>query len=163
MLDSAKAYDSFERLFLMALLAGFGFTSRSTELAVALHNNTTALFQVNGVRCHPVAVARGIRQGCPLAPLLFLLGIETLGHAFKQRPEIVGLRFRIGGVKTEQLFAGLLTTQRCSSTRLKTRGRASTLSTGSSWHPGSLFNHGNVWVSGLTQPHQEPRTKASRS
>ncbi|KAE8960493.1 hypothetical protein PR002_g30197 [Phytophthora rubi] len=33
----------------------------------------------------------GIRQGCPLAPLLFLLAVDTLGQTFNRHPDLQGI------------------------------------------------------------------------
>lgn len=108
MLDFAKAYDSLGRPFLVTALEGFGFSSSFVRLIEALHAHTSALFQVNGERSRSVPVTRGVHQGCPLTPLLFLLAIETLDHSFRQRPEISGLAFRVGMATTTQVFAGFV-------------------------------------------------------
>ena len=37
-------------------------------------------------------VQRGVRQGCPLSPLLFVMVAEVFGQAIRKCPEIQGLR-----------------------------------------------------------------------
>ena len=37
-------------------------------------------------------VHRGVRQGCPLSPLLFVIVAEVFGQAIRKCPEIQGLR-----------------------------------------------------------------------
>lgn len=56
-----------------------------------LHHNTTATFTVNGELSPEIPITRGIRQGCPLAPFLFLLGVEVLALAIKQDNTIRGV------------------------------------------------------------------------
>lgn len=86
--DLSKAYDSLERDFLYAVLANFGFDERFVSLIHGFHSSTIAQFQVNGVLSSAIDLSRGIQQGCPLAPLLFLIAVEVLGMAVKQNPAI---------------------------------------------------------------------------
>ena len=51
-----------------------------------------ARFIVNGILSDPAPVRTGIRQGCPLAPFLFLLIAEILAIALLQTPTVQGLR-----------------------------------------------------------------------
>lgn len=36
--------------------------------------------------------SRGVRQGCPLSPLLYVISIEVLAANLRSHPDIVGLR-----------------------------------------------------------------------
>lgn len=108
MLDFVKAYDSLKRAFLEVVLRGFGVNTPFVHFVMALHRNRSTVFQGNGERSEPVAVSQGIRQGCPLAPLHFLLAVETLGHAFKQMNDIQGLCFQIAQTGVTQVFAGFV-------------------------------------------------------
>ena len=91
LLDFRKAYDTVDREFLYAALRAFHFDDRFIHLIQRMHTGTTARFSVNGEQSDPIAVRSGIRQGCPLAPLLFLLVVELLGLAIHQDPGLRGL------------------------------------------------------------------------
>jgi hypothetical protein len=65
-----------------------------------LHDGTTAQFLVNGELSDPMEVLTGIRQGCPLAPLLFILAAEILALAIKQDSQAQGIK--IPGGKGER-------------------------------------------------------------
>ena len=92
LLDFLKAYDTVSREFLFEVMRAFGFYGAFITMARHLHTNTTARFLVNGILSDPVPVRTGIRQGCPLAPLLFLLTAEILAIALLQTPTVQGLR-----------------------------------------------------------------------
>lgn len=44
----------------------------------SLHTATSSRFVVNGYLSRPISVTSGIRQGCPLAPLLFVIALDPL-------------------------------------------------------------------------------------
>lgn len=43
-----------------------------------LHTGTSAMFLANGRASRPIAITSEIRQGCPLAPLLFIIAVDVL-------------------------------------------------------------------------------------
>ena len=49
-----------------------------------LFGNATAAVNINGSPGSNFQVERGVRQGCPLAPYLFLIVGEVLTHIFKK-------------------------------------------------------------------------------
>lgn len=58
---------------------------------MALHSHTTAAFLANGYASEQVEMENGIRQGCPLAPMLFILAVDLFVraiHAARQCPGI---------------------------------------------------------------------------
>lgn len=50
-----------------------------------------AKIQYAGFQSNKINIRRGVRQGCPLSPLLFNLVIKLLGLAVRQNPEIHGV------------------------------------------------------------------------
>ncbi|KAE8884879.1 hypothetical protein PF005_g3796 [Phytophthora fragariae] len=101
LLDFSKAYDSVDREFLYAVLLWLGFPSPFVEAMRGLHEDTKVRFLANGYHSRWVTVTCGIRQGCPLAPLLFLLVLEALYRRIDNAPEVSGivLRSRAGMVR----------------------------------------------------------------
>ena len=69
-----------------------------------LHAVTTAQFVFNGEIVEPQLVLAGIRQGCPLSPLLFILTGEVLSLAIHQVPQVVSICVPCGGGSRKSFF-----------------------------------------------------------
>ena len=62
-----------------------------------LYSNASAVLNINGFLSKQIPLKRGVRQGCPLSSLLYVLVIEVLALQFRANPNIVG--FKVGGEK----------------------------------------------------------------
>ena len=99
LIDFRKAYDTVDRDFLQVMLEKYKFSASFRRLIESLHRDTVARFKVNEQYSNELPVRTGIRQGCPLAPLLFLLVIEGLGNVLRHSTSIQGII--IPGTSTE--------------------------------------------------------------
>ena len=97
MLDFAKAYDSIERDYLLQVLREMRLPARFLRFVDATHTDTTASFLVNGGFSRAIPVTRGIRQGCPLAPMLFILGLEPLIATIVSTGDLDGYHLQAAG------------------------------------------------------------------
>lgn len=77
-LDIAKAFDSVRWDFLFEVLQGFGFDSRWRDLISILLDTASSRVLLNGIPGSPFRHRRGLRQGDPLSPMLFILAMEPL-------------------------------------------------------------------------------------
>ncbi|GMF44360.1 unnamed protein product [Phytophthora fragariaefolia] len=93
-LDFAKAYDSLFREFMCAVLIKHGYPPHFVKVIAALHTGSRIRFLVNGQTSRTVDVVRGIRQGCPLAPDLFILTLEPLYQMVETSSSIRGVQLR---------------------------------------------------------------------
>ena len=59
----------------------------------------------NGFCTNPFKLSRGVTQGCPLSPYLFILSVEILACKIRQNREIQGTQIFKKGFKISQ-FAG---------------------------------------------------------
>jgi exonuclease III len=82
-LDLSKAFDRASWQYIRAVLNSFGFDQ--TWISWVMNLTSSAFFSilVNGVPSKPFSPTRGIRQGDPLSPFLFVLLAEGLGRYIK--------------------------------------------------------------------------------
>lgn len=90
-LDQAKAFDRVSHDFLFKVLNAYGFGSSFTSWVKLLYTNTSSSILFNGHISTPFKIRSGVRQGCPLSPLLYVLCIEPFGCHIRCSPLITGL------------------------------------------------------------------------
>nr|GEV46971.1 RNA-directed DNA polymerase, eukaryota [Tanacetum cinerariifolium] len=76
--DFAKAYDSVRWDFLLDFLQSFGFGSRWCSWIRGILSSNMASILVNGSPTVEFPILCGLKQGDPLAPLLFILVMKSL-------------------------------------------------------------------------------------
>ena len=89
-LDFEKAFDSVEWQFMFKTLSKFNFGQGFIKWVQTLYNNPTARVKNNGWLSKSFTLNRGIRQGCPLSALLFILVVEVLALRINQNRNIKG-------------------------------------------------------------------------
>jgi hypothetical protein len=82
-LDLSKAFDKASWQYLRATLNSFGFDQNWVNWILNLTSSAFFSILVNGVPSWPFSPSRGIRQGDPLSPFLFVLMAEGLGRYIK--------------------------------------------------------------------------------
>ncbi|CAI5464348.1 unnamed protein product [Closterium sp. Yama58-4] len=80
LVDFKKVFDSVSRGYLFRTMRAMGFPDRFVPWAEGLHEGTQTRLLVNGWMGDGVEVVSGVRQGCPLAPYLFLCAVEPLAQ-----------------------------------------------------------------------------------
>ncbi|XP_031106167.1 uncharacterized protein LOC116010798 [Ipomoea triloba] len=88
-LDMAKAYDRLEWNFLEMIMLKLGFDVQWIQLIMTCVTTVRYRIVVNGKLTKLIVPSRGIRQGDPLSPYLFILCAEGLSYLL-QNQEIQG-------------------------------------------------------------------------
>ena len=86
--DFAKAFDTVSWVGLQRVLLARGFDQRWVSWMMSLLNSSESAVLVNGTPGPWITCRRGLRQGDPLSPYLFILVAETLQRMFKQAADI---------------------------------------------------------------------------
>ena len=94
-LDFEKAFDKLNWTFIQKALECFGFGHKFREYVSILYTNIESCIINNGTTSKYFALTSGIRQGCPLSALLFVISAEVLSIALKNNDLIQG--FELGG------------------------------------------------------------------
>lgn len=108
-LDMAKAFDRVEWDFLGYVMLRMGFEPIFVNWILQCIKTTSFSFNINGKASGYVVPSRGIRQGDPISPYLFLICSEIFSHLILKAAkagEFQGLKIsKKGPVVTHLLFA----------------------------------------------------------
>ena len=74
--DFSKAFDKLNRTYLFALLQHIGLHPSTLGLIKLMDHHTDAFLDINRSLSPVINITSGVRQGCPLSSLLFILGIQ---------------------------------------------------------------------------------------
>ena len=77
-LDFKKAFDTIEWKFVQKTLALFNFGDSFQRWISTLYTNPESSIMNSGFCTNSFKLSRGVRQGCPLSPYLFILSVEIL-------------------------------------------------------------------------------------
>ena len=91
-LDFRKAFDTIEWEFIQRTIALFNFGESIQRWISTFYSNTESAVLNNGFCTNYFHLSRGVRQGCPLSPYLFVLAVELLACKIRQDKEIQGIK-----------------------------------------------------------------------
>ena len=78
-IDLEKAFDKLEWSFIHEVLVHFNFPKNIIDIIMACISSTSVSILFNGGKLEPFTPTRGICQGDPLSPYIFILCLEYLG------------------------------------------------------------------------------------
>ncbi|KAL5580322.1 hypothetical protein UlMin_012764 [Ulmus minor] len=106
-LDMAKAFDKVEWSFVQRIMTKLGFSDVWIRKIMACVTSVSYSFLINGIKFGQLFPTRGLCQGDPLSPYLFLLyaeGLSSLFHHFEATGRLQGMRCGRNGPTISHLF-----------------------------------------------------------
>lgn len=94
-LDMSKAYDRVEWPFLLGMMIKLGFSQQWRELIMKCVSTVNYRIKVNGDYTETIFPQRGLRQGDPLSPYLFLIcaeGLSAMLQKAERERRLVGVK-----------------------------------------------------------------------
>ncbi len=102
-IDFEKAFDSISWKFIDYSLKAFNFGPKFRKFISTLYANIQTSVINNGEISEWFYPARGVRQGCPISPYLFLIAVELLAINIRENKNIKGLTIMDTEIKISQL------------------------------------------------------------
>ena len=88
-LDMKKAYDRVNRKKLFEVMRCYGVHEKVVRLIERIYNGSMVKFELEKVTTGWCKSDSGVRQGCPLSPLLFNIYVRELGNVISNCVHVV--------------------------------------------------------------------------
>nr|VZI38510.1 unnamed protein product [Spirometra erinaceieuropaei] len=96
--DLTKAFDTVNRKGLWKIMQKFGCPERFTQMVRQLHDGMMARVTDNGAVSEALAVTKGVKQGCVLAPTLFsVMSTAVLMDTYRDERPGIRIAYRTDG------------------------------------------------------------------
>ena len=103
-IEAEKVFDKIQHPFMIKMLQKIGIEGTYFNIVKAIHDKPTANIILNDEKLEAFPLKSGIRQGCPLSPLLFNIVLEVLATAIREEKETKVIQIRKEEIKLS-LFA----------------------------------------------------------
>ena len=101
-LDFRKAFDTVEWPVIQQTLSKFNFGDSLKRWVQTFYCNAESSILNNGLITKQIPVSRGVRQGCPLSPYLFILVAEILASKIRHDKNVQGIELFKKEIKLSQ-------------------------------------------------------------
>ena len=106
--NQEKAFDMMAHNFIIKTLRKYGFGENFIDWVIILLYNIKSFVKVNGFETSEFDINRGVRQGCALSGLLYVLVSEVLALEIRNNTNIKGYRFNGNHFKLTQYADDLM-------------------------------------------------------
>ncbi|XP_037521552.1 uncharacterized protein LOC119398809 [Rhipicephalus sanguineus] len=106
-LDVEKAYDNVPHASLFKCLSDLGLPEALQSTIKQLYSGNAVTAAFAGVTTESVEVSKGLRLGCPLSPILYLLYVSELERAIVKSSRGFSLKFSTTGIDENRKIPGL--------------------------------------------------------
>ena len=89
--DFEKAFNTIEWAFIVKTLKHYNFRPSLVKWFKTFYNDPQSNVMNNGWASEFFSLSRGVRQGCPMLPYLFILSAEILASAIRNKEQIKGI------------------------------------------------------------------------
>ena len=93
-IDAEKAFDKIQHPFMIKTLQKISLEGTYLSVVKSMYDKPTANIVINAEKLKAFPLRSGIRQGCPLSPLLFNIVLEVLAMAIREEKEIKGIQIK---------------------------------------------------------------------
>ncbi len=93
LLDFQKAFDSLDFNYIHKCLEFYNFGENFRKAVKTLYTNLSSVILYNGHCTESFSVSRGVRQGDPLSPFIFILAVDPMAAALKYNENVKGIYF----------------------------------------------------------------------
>ena len=101
-IDFEKAFDKISHQFIFKIVEKLKLGKIVTEFIKLLYNDIFSKIEINGALTKKIRIKRGIRQGCPLSMLLFIICTDVLTRKIIKNEKIKGITFQKVNFKIAQ-------------------------------------------------------------
>ena len=92
LLDFEKAFDSIKWSYIRDSLILFNFGEQFINWVKIIYSDIQSTVMNNGCSSGFFSLERGIREGCPLSPYLFIIAVEVMAHLIRKDNSILGIK-----------------------------------------------------------------------
>ena len=93
-IDAEKAFDKMQHPFMIKILPKMGIEGTYLNIVKDIYYKPKANIILSAKKLKAFPLRTGTRQGCPLSPLLFNIGLEVLATEIREKKERKGIQIR---------------------------------------------------------------------
>ena len=90
-LDFEKAFDIVDHTFMLDVLDRMAFPVEFLNWIKLSYSSAKSSVRINNINSKALNLNSGVRQGCPISPLLFACVVECMANMIRNDPSVKGI------------------------------------------------------------------------